>query len=275
MRTLLLVLTLMVSFSDKSFAGWGAGAFCSSEDGYCCINHKVVCNAGCGCEGGSDSSEYLSFSKNNDNPCETATGWREAVCIFAKKNLVHFAWGYEHGIRDYLLSVKLAQEDAAKVDDDVLFAAGLLHDIGGFPPYEKEGVDHAVRSAEVIEPVLRAAGFPMEKTDAVKKAILTHSYYHPTPPETPEAVALHDADVLDFLGAISIARILSVAGKEKGIADPKAAIKLLAKFQADLPSKLYGGAFTRNLGKKRADELKHFLQLINDETFFMGLPFHN
>lgn len=209
------------------------------------------------------------------NPCENVTGWREALCSFAKTHLVHFAWGYEHGIRDYLLSMKLAQEDGLKVDEEVLFAAGLLHDLGGFPPYEKEGIDHALRSTQVIDPVLKAAGFPMEKSDAVKKAILTHSYYDPTPPQTPEAIALHDADTLDFLGVISVARLLSVAGKEKGIMDPRAALKLLAKFQSDLTSKLYGGSYTKELGKKRAAELKSFLQLITEETFSLGLPPHN
>lgn len=214
------------------------------------------------------------FSANSAlaSPCENAAGWRDSLCAFARTNLVHFAWGYEHGIRDYQLAMKLAHEDGVSVDEEVLFAAGLLHDMGGFAPFEKQGVDHAVRSTEVIDPVLKAAGFPMAKADAVKKAILTHSYYDPTPPETPEAIVLHDADVLDFLGAISLARILSIAGKEKGISDPKAAVKLLTAFAADLPSKLYGGAFTKQLGSERAAELKAFLQRIDDETFSLGLP---
>lgn len=247
MHSVILTVTIAVLFSAKAYAGWGASAF-----GALRIPQVPT-----------------------ENPCESSTGWRESICAFAKTHLVHYAWGYEHGIRDFLLSMKLAAEDEKNVDEDVLFAAGLLHDIGGFPPYEKEGVDHAVRSTQVIDPILEAAGFPMAKIDAVKKTILTHSYYGPTPPETSEAIALHDADALDFLGAISLARILSIAGKEKGITDPNAAIKLLTKLQNDLPSKLYGGPFTKNLGKKRSEELKIFLQLIKDETFSLGLPSHN
>lgn len=209
------------------------------------------------------------------NPCESVSGWRDSLCAFAKKNLVHFAWGYEHGIRDYLLAMKLAEEEGVKVDEEVLFAAGLLHDMGGFAPYEKEGVDHAVRSTQVIDPVLKDAGFPMEKAEAVKKAIITHSYYDPTPPETPEAIVLHDADTLDFLGAISFARLVSIAGHEQGFKSPSDSMKYLTRFQKDLPGKLYGGKFTRELGQKRASELKNFLELIDVETFSLGLPHHH
>lgn len=209
------------------------------------------------------------------NPCENITGWRDSICKFAQKSLVHFAWGYEHGIRDYLLAMKLAQVDKVEVDEDVVFAAALLHDMGGFPPYEKEGIDHALRSTQVVDDILEPAGFPMEKSEAVKKAILTHSYYETLKPETPEALVLHDADTLDFLGAISIARILSVAGKEKAIPDPKSAIKLMTHFQKDLPTKIYGGTFTKTLAKERSEELLQFLQLIDGETFTLGLPTHN
>ncbi len=51
MRSLFL-LGFVFAVPGNAFAGWGAGSFCSSNDGYCCINHKVVCNSGCGCEGG-------------------------------------------------------------------------------------------------------------------------------------------------------------------------------------------------------------------------------
>lgn len=204
------------------------------------------------------------------NPCEKVSGWRASVCQFSKAHLIHFAWGYEHSIRDYQLAMKLASEEGIQVDEEVLFAASLLHDLGGFPPFEKEGADHAIRSTQVIEPILKESGFPLEKSDAVKMAIITHSYYDPNPPQSAEAVVLHDADTLDFLGAISMVRILSIAGKEKGIPDPKSAINLLTKFQGDLTSKLYGGTFTKEIGRTRAAELKHFLQLVEEETFSLG-----
>ena len=46
-----------------------------------------------------------------------------------------------------------------------------------FAPFDKEGVDHAVRSVEVVEPLLKDWGFPSSKFDQVKEMILTHTYY--------------------------------------------------------------------------------------------------
>lgn len=208
------------------------------------------------------------------NPCETKESWRQKVCDFAKKNLVHFAWGYEHGIRDYQLSMQIAKEEGINVDEEVLFAAGMLHDMGGFPPYETEGVDHALRSTQVVSTILEPAGFPMNKLEEVKKAILTHSYYEAKTPETPEAILLHDADTLDFMGAVGVARILSIAGKEKGIDDPKSSMKILTSFSKTLFSRLYGGAYTKKLGEARAQELDAFVKGIDSQTFGLGLPLH-
>jgi uncharacterized protein len=214
----------------------------------------------------------LATADEVSDPCKDASNWRQSVCNFAKKNLKHAAWGYEHGVRDYQLAISIAKKEKIAIDDDVLFAAGLLHDMGGFPPYEKDGVDHALRSTEVVGPVLEDAGFPMSKLELVKKAILTHSYYETKVPETPEATLLHDADTLDFMGAISVARLLSIVGKEKVTETPQAAFKVLRKFQKDLREKLYGGEFTKQLGKERAQEMGSFLDTIEKETFGLGLP---
>lgn len=200
-------------------------------------------------------------------PCEFATGWRAEVCAFAKANLKHSAWGFEHGMRDYLMAARISQIDELGADDDVLFAAGLLHDMGGLPPYEKEGVDHAVRSAELVGDVLKPTGFPMEKLDAVKDAILTHSYYHPTAPTTPAGIALHDADALDFLGTIGVARILSVVEREAAAPNLDGAVAILEKFSTTLESKLHGGAFSRAEGKRRAESAQAFLSALRRESF--------
>lgn len=204
------------------------------------------------------------------NPCEGAQGWRQQVCEFAKKNLVHFAWGYEHGIRDYQLAMQISEAEKIKVDEEVLFAAGMLHDMGGFAPYEQQGVDHALRSTQVVAEVLGPAGFPMEKIEEVKKAILTHSYYEKAKPQTPEAVLLHDADTLDFMGTIGIARLLTVSGGD--FPDPKSAVSLLTKFSKDLRGKILGGEFSQKLADARAAEMAVFLGNLEVQTFGLGLP---
>jgi uncharacterized protein len=55
--------------------------------------------------------------------------------------------------------------------------------------------------------VLLGLGFPAAKIDAVREATRTHMFYRKA--LTPEAVYLHDADALDWLGAIGVARIIA------------------------------------------------------------------
>jgi uncharacterized protein len=117
----------------------------------------------------------------------TATGitvdseWKRALYEFAKTNSVHPSWGIAHSERDYQTSKSLAQKEGITLDDDVLFAAAFLHDIGGLSPFAQKDVDHAVRSTQVIEPLLPAWGFPMQKWSQVKEMILGHTYYGPVP----------------------------------------------------------------------------------------------
>lgn len=200
------------------------------------------------------------------DPCAQVSGWREELCSFSKNNLKHSAWGFAHSKRDYLVASELARKEGIAVDDDVLFAAGMLHDMGGFVPYAVAGVDHALRSVQVVDSILKPSGFPMEKSDAVKKAILTHSYYCPDRPETPEALVFHDADTLDFMGDIGVTRILSLVAKEPGFPTLDSAIVLLQGFSNSLFSKIYGGAYTRAKAQIRGDELNHFLASLSSET---------
>lgn len=133
------------------------------------------------------------------------TTWREKVRGFAEANFKHPAWGYSHAVRNYQLASKLAASDRVKVDDDVLFAATMLHDIAAFPAYAKKDADHADRAVELVGEILNDAGFPMEKLPAVQSAIRTHMFFRD--PVGPEAIYLHDADALDWLGAVGIARL--------------------------------------------------------------------
>lgn len=212
------------------------------------------------------------FAATPQDPCEHAKDWRVGVCVFAKSQLKHFAWGYEHGLRDYALAKQLAVASNITYDDDVLFAASMLHDMGGFAPYEKAGVDHAVRTTEVIDPILRSAGFPMEKFPAVKTAVRTHSYYDATKPTSPEGVLLHDADCLDFVGAIAVMRIISIAGNEPSIPTVKKSLQLLESLHGQATKTLYSGEYARGLASARTAEMRRFLDNLAFEAFPFGVP---
>ena len=193
--------------------------------------------------------------------------WKEQVYDFTRGNLEHTAWGLQHSERDYLLSKELARQSRLTVDQDVLFAAAFLHDMGGFPGFQKEGVDHAIRSAEVCDQVLRPAGFPEEKIDQVRSAIRTHSYYSKEVPETPEAAVLHDADSLDFLGAVGVARILSLTKREPFTPTLESAVKLAENLKSTAGKTLYSGDYARQLADSRIGEMDAFLTRLDAESY--------
>jgi uncharacterized protein len=191
--------------------------------------------------------------------------WREVVRQFAAEHFKNPAWGYSHSVRDYKLAKDLAEADHANLDDDVLFAAAYLHDMAAFAPWdrEKEGVDHADEGARVVDTVLKGTGFPSAKIDAVRNAIRTHMFDRT--PVDPEALYLHDADALDWLGAIGVARVTALVDPNGGEPDGPKAVKMLENNLTQVPSRVLSPA-----GRKRVpqlqQELAEFLKDLRHET---------
>lgn len=192
--------------------------------------------------------------------------WKKAVVDYAGRHLQHSAWGFGHSQRNYLVSTRLAEAAGLKVDRDVLFAAAFLHDMGGFPAFEKKGVDHAVRSAELVEPILRAAGFPPEKIEAVKGTILAHTYYNPKAPVTAEQTVFRDADLLDFMGDIGVARFVSITARETFAPTLADSVKAAVQMRQSLPAKLLTEPARRE-GARRAGEMDRYFKGLSRESF--------
>jgi uncharacterized protein len=192
-------------------------------------------------------------------------GWRETVRQFAAQHFKHPAWGYSHSVRDYELAKTLAAADHVTLDDDVLFAAAYLHDIAAFAPWgrEKAGVDHADEGARVVDTVLKNTGFPSAKIDAVRNAIRTHMFDRR--PVGAEAVYLHDADALDWLGAIGVARVMALVDPNGGDPDGPKAVKMLEDNLARVPDGVVTPAGRERLPTVRR-ELADFLENLRRET---------
>ena len=189
--------------------------------------------------------------------------WKDKLIEFSKK-FEHPAWGYSHSIRVYEMSLQLARQEKLDVDEDSLFAASYLHDIGAFDPYRKEGLDHSEASIQHCEEILRAIEFTPEKIQHVKEIIKTHMYYR-EPTDLIEAILFHDADTLDFMGIIGITRLLSIIGIDDWTPNLKHGIKLIKKFIKNLPNALQTSQ-AREIGNKRQEEMKDFMQKLSNET---------
>lgn len=94
----------------------------------------------------------------------------------------------------------------------VLLGAAYLHDLVNLPKDAPNRAEAAALSANAAAPILRDLGFSANETLATQHCIKAHSFSAGIPPQSPEAEILRDADRLDALGAIGIARTFSVAG---------------------------------------------------------------
>lgn len=207
----------------------------------------------------------ISFGATATQPSATRPDWHTKVRQFAAEHFHHPAWGYSHCVRDYDLARELASEDKVTLDDDILYAAAYLHDMAAFAPWdrEKEGIDHADEAARIVDTVLAGTGFPMSKIAAVRGAIKTHMYDRD--PVGPEAKYLHDADALDWLGAVGVARIIALVDPNGGDPDGPKAVRMLVDYLATVPPRVMSPAGQR-LAKTRAAELQRFLEELRRET---------
>ena len=206
-------------------------------------------------------------------PVMTQTGialdapWKRQIYAFARQELLHPAWGWTHSERNFLLAKDIAAKEGLAIDADILFAAAFTHDIGAIGEFQKEGVDHAVRSVELAEPMLLHAGFPAEKLPAVREAILGHMHDKQSGRGN-EAIVLHDADTLDFLGTIGVARRLAVTG---AAADYAGGVARIREFADKLPVRLVTGT-AKTMAVTRVAEMRQFLEHLNSETADGRLP---
>jgi uncharacterized protein len=106
------------------------------------------------------------------------------------------ASGYEHSYRVYHLARKLGE--GVEYDDEVLHAACFLHDI-------EMASGHPESSADKARAILQETGFRPAKVLAVYEAILQHMPGGRA--GSAEGKLLHDANLLDSLGAIGLARL--------------------------------------------------------------------
>ncbi|MBD8532336.1 MULTISPECIES: HD domain-containing protein [unclassified Massilia] len=99
-----------------------------------------------------------------------------------------------------------------EADALVVLAACYLHDLVNLPKNDPDRAQASTRSARLACERLTQLGFPPERLDAVAHAIAAHSFSAAIAATTIEAKIVQDADRLDALGAVGLARMFYVAG---------------------------------------------------------------
>jgi uncharacterized protein len=189
--------------------------------------------------------------------------WQEYLLAFAEQ-FHHPAWGTAHARRVYEMTLQLGREKGVTLDEDALFGAAFLHDMGAFSPYRQAGVDHADRSTQTAPAVLEAADFPANRITAVQEIIQGHMFYA-TPSTALESILFHDADTLDFMGAMGVTRILSIVGLDDWTPDLLSAVNLIRRFCQELPDRLYSEE-AKVRGAARQKEMARFLSELGQQS---------
>lgn len=106
----------------------------------------------------------------------------------------------------------LIAQDEENVDYDILITACLLHDVGRIDQMKDPSLCHAAVGSEKAKKFLLSQGYPNAFAETVADCVRTHRFRKNAPPQTLEAKILFDADKLDVVGAMGIARTLAYQG---------------------------------------------------------------
>lgn len=159
--------------------------------------------------------------------------------------------------------------EGKRYDDDVVYAAAWLHDLGVFLGHRPEELsaleiwDSVCYAMEQAPAVLLRAGFPAEKIPAVVETIRTHQPQ--ADPGAMEGIVLRDADILEQLGSIGIMRIAAKIGRDTRFSTFTHAASALRRNLAELPNKLRLES-AKLLAQPRVALLQAFLKELDEEA---------
>jgi uncharacterized protein len=174
---------------------------------------------------------------------------------------------FGHQPRLYALTLDVGR--GFEYDDDVVYAAAWLHDLGVFTGHRPEELEELMKwdntkyAMEQAPALLSRFQFPAEKIIAVVETIRTHQPAFD--PQTIEGKILRDADILEQLGAVGILRTVCKVGRDTRFEDFSCAVRSLEKALADLPAKLILET-ARQMAKPRIEVMQEFLASVKREA---------
>jgi putative nucleotidyltransferase with HDIG domain len=163
------------------------------------------------------------------------------------------AHSYEHVDRVLKIATLLAKEE--KADLELVQVGALLHDLG-----RALGQPHNEIGAKLAKETLERIKYPRERSEKVAKIILYHPLDLRERLETLEEKIVWDADKIDLLGAVGIARGFHWCGKETFEASVKLAFEVYTPIYAMLNTRT-----ARRIARKRNEETMSFLSALEKE----------
>lgn len=117
-----------------------------------------------------------------------------------------------HAVRILNLSEAIAGSEGG--DSDIIVPAALFHDVVIYPKNDPRSPMASIESAALARKILtELAWFPKDKIEAVAKVIERCSFSKNLQKERLEEYIVQDADLLESLGAIAVARTFSSSGQ--------------------------------------------------------------
>jgi uncharacterized protein len=122
------------------------------------------------------------------------------------------AHDFHHIMRVYKNAKLIGRGEGTNME--ILLLAVLLHDLVVYPKGSTKSSKSSAESADLAENILQSYGYPQDKINQICYCVRVHCYSKRLVPASLEGRILQDADRLDALGAIGIARTFSIGGSE-------------------------------------------------------------
>jgi uncharacterized protein len=169
-------------------------------------------------------------------------------------------WAVAHAKRLLTLVPQIAGD--LSYDHQVMELAAYMHDWGAFPCYMQKDVEHALRSRQVVEAeILSGLELTSTQKEILLETIELHDYRDTRTPTSNEALLLREADMLEFLGMIGMAREFA-----RGPKNVETCYKRILSRKRDIE-----GRFTlpraQQIAQLRLERMETSLQWLKEESF--------
>ncbi|MRI33005.1 phosphohydrolase [Endozoicomonas sp. OPT23] len=150
----------------------------------------------------------------NFNDSELLKEWEDRFDAFLRtRESDDASHDISHFQRVWKTARQLIENGSLELNKLVVLTACYFHDIIVLPKNHPERSKASTLAAEETAVCLKQLDFPEELIEAVCHAVKTHSYSANITPETLEAEVVQDADRMEAIGAIGLARCFYTGGK--------------------------------------------------------------